>query len=56
ANDLQVAEAHFGAAAEHEPQAWFAVGWLAAQRAPVLKRAQAALNRLEKAPRPWRRG
>lgn len=56
-NDLQVAEAHFRprAESESEPAAWFALGWLAAQRGLALGDALRSLKRLEKAPRVWRR-
>ncbi len=55
-NDLQVAQAHFIQIAEPDPAAWFALGWLAAQRGPALAEALRALKHLEKAPRVWRRG
>ena len=68
-NDLQVAEAHFrsqaksglgpgpgpGPEPEPEPAAWFALGWLAAQRGPALADALRSLKRLDKAPQGWRR-
>ncbi len=55
-NDLQVAEDYFKAQVQANPGAWFALGWLAAQRAPALQRALDALARLEMAPKVWRRG
>ena len=54
-NDLQVAEAHFRQQTDAEPAAWFALGWLAAQRRPALDDALRRLQQLEKAPRVWRR-
>ena len=33
------------------PAAWFALGWLASQRGPALRRAVKSLARLDKAPR-----
>jgi inorganic triphosphatase YgiF len=58
-NDLCVAEAHFLAhsrsPAVAEPGAWFALGWLAAQR-PLAERAAAErLSALVALPRPWRK-
>lgn len=52
-NDLQSARAQFARQAETDPQAWFAVGWLAAQDAPSRLRAQRALARLKRRKRPW---
>ncbi|MDE2147538.1 MAG: CHAD domain-containing protein, partial [Burkholderiales bacterium] len=54
-NDLQAAQAHWRQRAAQSPQAWFAVGWLAAQAEHAGDRAAAALKRLTAAPRPWRR-
>lgn len=54
-NDLQVADAHFRQQDAPEAAAWFALGWLAAQRGPALARALDSLKRLDKAPRVWRR-
>jgi len=54
-NDLQVADAHFRRLAEPEPAAWFALGWLAAQRGPALADALRSLKQLDRAPRVWRR-
>ena len=45
-NDLQVAQAHFENRAETLPQAWFAVGWLAAQRGHLLRIAKRRLAKL----------
>ena len=54
-NDLQVADAHFRQQTESEPAAWFALGWLSAQRGPALQEALRSLKRLDKAPKAWRR-
>ena len=53
-NDLQVADALYRQRALHEPQAWFAVGYLAAQRKVALATAAAALARLEVLKIAWR--
>jgi CHAD domain-containing protein len=42
-NDLQVAQAHFARQVESDPQAWFAVGWLAAQEPRQTRRCSKAL-------------
>jgi inorganic triphosphatase YgiF len=52
-NDTLVALAHCRAQAVHAPQAWFAVGWLAARREALLPGCAAALQRLAKAAAPW---
>lgn len=44
-NDLGVAEQAFRAQTEHEPRAWFAVGWLTAQRSQRVRPAAEALAR-----------
>ncbi len=54
-NDLHIAKAHFEARASAEPQAWFAVGWLAAREEATQQRAADALARL-KARKPARIG
>ena len=54
-NDLQVAQAHFKQQAEPDPAAWFALGWLSAQRGPALRDALRSLKHLDKAPKAWRR-
>ena len=54
-NDLHVAEAHFRQQAEPDPATWFALGWLSAQRGPTLRDALRSLERLDKAPKVWRR-
>jgi len=52
-NDLQTARAHFEARALEDPRAWFAVGWLTAQQAPLLRAASRALRALKAVPKPW---
>ena len=54
-NDLLVADEHFRAQTEPEPGAWFALGWLAAQRQPALRQALRSLKRLSNAPQVWRK-
>jgi inorganic triphosphatase YgiF len=54
-NDLQVAQDRWRRHADTQPQAWFAVGWLAAQRPAALAAATAALRALQATPRPWRK-
>lgn len=57
-NDLHAAEARLRAIAEHEPRAWFAVGWVRARQETLRDRAAAALARvaaLDADPLPWRR-
>lgn len=54
-NDLLVADAHFKQQADPEPAAWFALGWLAAQRGPALGEAMHRLVQLQLAPKAWRR-
>ncbi len=49
-NDLQVAEALYRQLATQDPQAWFAVGYLAGRRAGLHDQAARALKRLRKAP------
>ncbi len=53
-NDLQTAESLWQRRAAEDPAAWFAVGWLTAQREQAVVTAASALARLAKAPRPWR--
>ena len=48
-NDLAVAEQAFRAQTEHEPRAWFAVGWLTAQRSQRVRPAAKALARVARA-------
>ena len=52
-NDLTVAEQAFRAQLARDPQAWYAVGWLAAQRAQWVPTAAKALSRLAKTPHDW---
>jgi inorganic triphosphatase YgiF len=54
-NDLLVAEHYFRRRAEQDGAAWFAVGWLAAQRPARLARATRALARFESGGRLARR-
>jgi inorganic triphosphatase YgiF len=53
-NDLTVAEALFRGRLEHDPRAWFALGWLAAQRQKLLADAAQALAELPRSARIWR--
>jgi triphosphatase len=52
-NDLTVAEQAFRAQLERDPRAWYAVGWLAAQRAQWVPTAAKALSRLAKTSHAW---
>ncbi len=53
-NDLTLAEAAFRRRLEHDPCAWFALGWLAAQRQKLLADAAEALAELPRSARLWR--
>ncbi len=53
-NDLQVADALYRQRALAEPQAWFAVGYLAARRQAALDKAAASLARLSALKPAWR--
>lgn len=53
-NDLHVASVAYEAMVTREPRAWFALGWLAAQRQQAVADAARRLARLAKTPRPWR--
>jgi inorganic triphosphatase YgiF len=53
-NDLVVAESAFRAQVEGDSRAWFALGWIAAQRLRLLQQAAQALRKLSKAPKFWR--
>lgn len=53
-NDIVVARELARQRVEHEPQAWFALGWLAAQQQLALADCEQALQALHRAPRPWR--
>jgi triphosphatase len=52
-NDLCVAEAAFRAQMPQDPRAWFAVGWLVAQRAQLVPETAKALARLAKLANAW---
>ena len=52
--DNSVAADLYHARAPAEPQAWFAVGWLAARQAEAIGRCRTALRRAAKAPPFWR--
>ena len=54
-NDLCVAQQAFAAAVERDPRAWFAVGWLQAQRAEPIAAAARALRRLGRGQPFWKR-
>lgn len=54
-NDCEVALDLLRPQAALQPEAWFAVGWLSAQRDTLLADAAWALAQLQEAPRPWRR-
>lgn len=51
--DLALAQAHYRERAAEEGQAWFALGWLAAERPRLLRRCVKTLRRLANAPRFW---
>ena len=53
-NDLVVAEARYRQQAVQDPQAWFAVGYLVAQRQQVLRQAGKVLLRLRQESLAWR--
>jgi inorganic triphosphatase YgiF len=55
-NDLHVASLAYEALIHSEPRAWFALGWLAAQRERAVADAARRLARLADTPRPWRSG
>ncbi len=52
-NDLVVAEQVFNRLLPEQPQAWFALGWLAAQRKPLLDVSQRSLKKWAKVPVFW---
>ena len=54
-NDAQVALAYYRQAAEREPKAWFAVGWLQARRKADAKACRKALGEVADAPRFWKK-
>lgn len=53
-NDLVVARARYSAAAQTDPQAWFAVGWVAARLDGLYRDAEAALAELAEARPFWK--
>lgn len=55
-NDLHAARTHYAALVQAQPEAWFALGWLAAQEATTSERAQGALDKLQATPLPWKTG
>jgi triphosphatase len=52
-NDLLVAEAAFRARLAQVPEAWYALGWLAAGRAGRLRVCTTALKAFRRCPAPW---
>jgi inorganic triphosphatase YgiF len=52
-NDLVVAEQAFGQLLPAQPQAWFALGWLAARRTQLLKASQRRLRKWARAKGFW---
>jgi inorganic triphosphatase YgiF len=52
-NDLYVAGAAYETVLDEEPRAWFALGWLAAERGRAAEAAAASLKALAGTPRPW---
>ncbi|WP_326519071.1 CYTH and CHAD domain-containing protein [Acinetobacter sp. CAAS 2-6] len=52
-NDLVVAEQLFRTEAEKDQRAWFAVGWIVAQRTLILQDCANALEQLPQAPKFW---
>jgi inorganic triphosphatase YgiF len=52
--DLLIAEGRFRAALETDARAWFALGWLAAQREHLVADTARRLERLAESSRPWR--
>ncbi len=55
-NDLCVAEALYERMLPQEPRAWFALGWLCAQRRRAVHRCARTLRKLARTPVGWRRG
>jgi inorganic triphosphatase YgiF len=53
-NDLHVAQLAYEAMRDSEPRAWFALGWLAAERRHAIDAAARSLRALAATPRPWR--
>jgi CHAD domain-containing protein len=54
-NDLHVAHALYKSHSAHQPQAWFAVGWLAAQSDYAADRCIKVLQDFAKVQAPWRK-
>ncbi|NDH35564.1 MAG: CHAD domain-containing protein [Betaproteobacteria bacterium] len=54
-NDLHVAHALYKEYSASNPQAWFAVGWLAAQSDYAAERCIKVLDTFSKTPAPWRK-
>ena len=52
--DVLVAEQRFATELGRQPQAWFALGWLAARREQLLARAGQRLAALARSVKPWR--
>lgn len=55
ANDEQVALGVYRAAAESDPRAWFAVGWLSARQSDGVQASRRALRKMVDAPRFWKK-
>ena len=51
--DLLVAEDHLVQEAVDDAGRWFALGWIAARRAPAITKAEKSLRRSMKVPPPW---
>jgi len=54
-NDLNVAHSLYQAHCAQQPEAWFAVGWLAAQSERSAASCTTVLSRFARTPPPWRR-
>jgi inorganic triphosphatase YgiF len=54
ANDEQVALGVYRAAAQRDPRAWFAVGWLSARQPAGARASQRALRKIDGAPKFWK--
>lgn len=53
-NDVVVATAMYRERLEQDPRAWFAIGWLAAQREATLAACRSSLSELPEAPKFWK--
>ena len=53
-HDLQIAQAHYRERAAQDPQAWFAVGYLAGREPELHRAAVQALAKLKSNPPQWR--